>query len=527
MEEILEHPYLKDTELTHPTSLLRDFVSEFEEWAKSGGQRYSLFNDYGAAAAKLTDDLISKPEWRFSTLESTELMEDLPAAIDQQLSSGYISNDHHLPSHLDQVADMTSTKAQEDAFNSYNASEPTSPYLSDSDLTPSGSPKAHENVTHQHETTPVSDADEKKIERGEKQLGRLFDPHHSLYNYSGLNSHQSDLPLRNLTTDSSIADNKGKEVEANVTGTTNSGNIVLIDPTTLKPKRKDRDDRADQEKIDQEIEKEKINREKIMAWEFPTGEAEDIPKDSQPHKERPNTMAWQFPEGGSGNGNGNDIHEEPQTALSSAASDHSSDTFGLAYESDHSAHSDDVDEDPHTASYNPSSSDIDGTSTSRHTLDLDAYGASPDMDAEAGDAKKSRQTLDLDALMGDMGLGSATPAAYSAQESDGGIGSSRDRDAPTANTAANLVGAPPPEDVPATYFDANGNRTSRMPPEAQPPSAESMRHDASEEVDVAELTRLLTDTVEMCDYHIQYYEQLIANMSSDEEDGGDKEDDEE
>ena len=513
MERILEHPYLKHTEKTYPTRSLKGFVSEFEDWAQAGGQRHSLFNNFGAAAAKLTDDIISKPEWRFSTLESTEIMEDLPATVDKQLASDFINNDHHLSSHFDQVADMTSTKAQEDAFNSYNASEPSSPYLSESDLTPGGSPKTHANTTPPTETTSVSATDDNKAVQGQKQLDRLFDPHKSTYKYSGLNEHQSDLPLRNSATESSTATDKGKEVEANVIGTSNSGNIALADAATLKAKRKDRPP--------------------TMAWEFPgepNADVSDASEESQDINDRPFTKGWQFPEEGPGNDT-----DVPQAPLPSGVSENSSSTWDLDFEDNYGSPSDDAYEDPsYAAQYSPPptanysqatrdmtsdsrdsqnvrqtldldafgvdpdmDADYDGANKARQTLDLDAFGAEPDLDADYDGANKARQTLDLDALMSDMELGSSNSASFEAPDDAVGTGSSRGNGTRTpepASYSSDLEDEiPPPASNPPNSTNGNANSVPPMPPRPPhptPPSAAAMAVDASDEVKEAELLRL-------------------------------------
>ena len=428
MEQILDHPYLRGTDIVYPTRSLRGFVRDFENWATAGGQRHSLFNNFGAEAAKKTDDIISKPEWRFSTLESTELMEDLPATIDEQLSSDFINTDHPYSSHLNQVTDMASTQAQEDAFNSYDASEPLSPYLSEAELTPGGSPKAHEALTLPTESTRAPTMTNDNVLRGEKQLGRLFDPRKSHYAYAGLNIQTSDLPLRNSTPDSSATDSKGKEIDANVLGTSNSGNIALADPATLKAKRKDRPP--------------------TMAWEFPTGAPEDVPDDDSA-KQRPTTMGWQFPvaesEEGHEKGHG---HKTSATSSQSSGLDFFNDDYIYggpseeAYEDPYSVHSGT----PQTASYTPNpessrgmSPDFVNRQSTRQTLDLDSL-----MGEGSDDRVKARQTLDLDALMSDMDLSAAGSPTYAAPtvEDD-----AEDEDAARGSTTrASAYAAPSVED---------------------------------------------------------------------------------
>ncbi|KAG9772368.1 Serine/threonine-protein kinase KIC1 [Exophiala dermatitidis] len=67
MKDVLEHPYLKDTEETHPTSILAELVQTYYAWVMSGGQRISLFMPGGAAGASTfepNEDV--DDEWNFS-----------------------------------------------------------------------------------------------------------------------------------------------------------------------------------------------------------------------------------------------------------------------------------------------------------------------------------------------------------------------------------------------------------------------------------------------------------------------------
>ncbi|KAL6715757.1 hypothetical protein ACLMJK_006718 [Lecanora helva] len=378
MEQILDHPYLKGTENAYPTSSLRHFVGEFEDWARAGGQRVSLYAPFGAAAARLPDDIISKPEWRFSTIETTEIMEGINPTIDEALADAYHNQDHTNTSHLDPVADMSSTKAQEDTFNSYVASEPSSPFLSDSEMTPNASPTSQQHPATSNEAATASAADEKRVGHGEKKLGRLFDPHLSQYNYPGLNTQQSDLPLRNSTPDSTATNSKQKEVEANITGTSNSGNIALADPATLKAKRKDRN---------------------TMNWTWPGEPMTEASDDSQEGNSHPSKTVPEVPKIGI---------DKAQASVPSNAIDPASHAGDFE---DLGAPDDEAYEDTRVPQYTTPSN------TARQTLDLDVFGASLDINADNDEAKTMRQTLDLDALMSGMDLGSANSSSFEAPHS--------------------------------------------------------------------------------------------------------------
>lgn len=69
--QIVEHRYIKDTDVTYPTDSVRKLIEYFANWETMGGQRNSLFNAYGATGAG--DSSILSPttdgnsDWNFST----------------------------------------------------------------------------------------------------------------------------------------------------------------------------------------------------------------------------------------------------------------------------------------------------------------------------------------------------------------------------------------------------------------------------------------------------------------------------
>lgn len=70
IEEVQHHPYLLNTENTHPTSSLAMLVKAFRVWESQGGSRKSLFA-VGGAQGPVDSDLAStamaNDEWNFST----------------------------------------------------------------------------------------------------------------------------------------------------------------------------------------------------------------------------------------------------------------------------------------------------------------------------------------------------------------------------------------------------------------------------------------------------------------------------
>ncbi|KAK4698117.1 hypothetical protein P7C71_g86, partial [Lecanoromycetidae sp. Uapishka_2] len=202
MDEILGHPYLQYSEEEYPITLLAELVDRHKSWEAVGGQRASLIQPYGAEAAEYHEIPYSKGEWRFSTIASTESVNGLD--FDSPLSTV------HENLHIDPIADMKSTQAQEDTMNSYFAGEPSEeasePY-SHSPYTPGPSPRSFpegSNSVLEESAAP----DGKRVQRGGNHLGALFDPSTPDYTSPALEKKSlkskqdgsqhgsSDLPLR-------------------------------------------------------------------------------------------------------------------------------------------------------------------------------------------------------------------------------------------------------------------------------------------------------------------------------------------
>ncbi|KAF2154653.1 kinase-like protein, partial [Myriangium duriaei CBS 260.36] len=68
-QQIVEHPYIANTEEEYPTSSLQCLIDRYVQWEYKGGQRMSLFNAMGAAAPQLSsnDQQASEDNWIFST----------------------------------------------------------------------------------------------------------------------------------------------------------------------------------------------------------------------------------------------------------------------------------------------------------------------------------------------------------------------------------------------------------------------------------------------------------------------------
>lgn len=72
MEQVLQHPYIKDSEERHPTTSLAELVKIYYRWEHSGGQRQSLFFNAGAAAVEFPPALDEEDDWNFSTTANFE-----------------------------------------------------------------------------------------------------------------------------------------------------------------------------------------------------------------------------------------------------------------------------------------------------------------------------------------------------------------------------------------------------------------------------------------------------------------------
>lgn len=70
IEEVQHHPYLFNTENTHPTSSLAMLVKAFRVWESQGGSRKSLFalgGAQGPSDSDLSSTAMANDEWNFST----------------------------------------------------------------------------------------------------------------------------------------------------------------------------------------------------------------------------------------------------------------------------------------------------------------------------------------------------------------------------------------------------------------------------------------------------------------------------
>lgn len=74
-DQILQHPYIADTERRFPDTMLIQLVENYYKWEQQGGARISLFNPYGAQAPDpLAPEDVDEDEddWTFSTTDEFE-----------------------------------------------------------------------------------------------------------------------------------------------------------------------------------------------------------------------------------------------------------------------------------------------------------------------------------------------------------------------------------------------------------------------------------------------------------------------
>jgi len=167
-DEILQHPYIADTEKTHPTNSLIALIERYMTWEFKGGQRASLFNPGGAAAPvgadEVEEDSGNDFDWNFS------------------LSEGFNQSFTRRFSHMVQFG---LDGLPQDAPNDSGPLQLEPKKIS-----------VLEQIQREHK--------EKSATRGEKLLDRLFNPDSAPYAMHGAPiappsppNRKSDLPLRN------------------------------------------------------------------------------------------------------------------------------------------------------------------------------------------------------------------------------------------------------------------------------------------------------------------------------------------
>jgi serine/threonine protein kinase len=263
--EILKHPFIADTEQTHPTNSLVALIERYATWEFKGGQRASLFNPGGAAAPvgadEVEEDLDNDFDWNFSLSEG----------FNQSLTSRFSQMMLHGLDGLPQDAPNNSGPPQLETKN-----------LS-----------VLEQIQREHK--------EKSATRGEKLLDRLFNPDSAPYAMHGAPiappsppNRKSDLPLRN-----SVEGNATREstimidLDAEPDYSANPDIFDFGDIDTVKARAKksyaafDDDDEQEEEEDDYQYGQFNDEKRATKDWQFPSrSTAATVPKRA--------TMDWSF-----------------------------------------------------------------------------------------------------------------------------------------------------------------------------------------------------------------------------------------
>ncbi|KAF1989707.1 kinase-like protein [Aulographum hederae CBS 113979] len=242
--QILDHPYIANSSEQHPTEDLAVLVQRYAGWERSGGQRASLFQPFGAELPETLQRAADDDEWNFSTT----LEFDRRFAEDNPLLDPLYSNNNFLSEH---GADQTPTTSGPQEISRFDLF-----------------------------------VEEQRIQRGEKAMQRLFDPNAKPYKYGELERRISDLPLRNMGTGS--AGDRTTMIDLDDVHTT-IPSIDLGSMSTLRAKRFNGfsyDD--DEDEQDLAFSDNRYSKRATKDWTFPMQTA---PPDNPNRR----TQDWTFP----------------------------------------------------------------------------------------------------------------------------------------------------------------------------------------------------------------------------------------
>ncbi|KAK2847631.1 hypothetical protein FQN49_005699 [Arthroderma sp. PD_2] len=296
MGDILKHPYIVDSEQTHPTEGLRELVKIYYQWSQRGGQRISLFNPGGAAAAEMPGEKGPGEDeaWNFST---TEGFEKRFSIID-----------------LDQLsASLAALETEQDPEPTYNSFDQFNIEPEERELT------VDEKVNF-----------DERVKRGAAAMEGIFDEAKPNYKYETKNDFVpveqtrkfTDLPLRTETDRSSVAStfidiNLGvydSSHYASASGTANPP-FQLADADTIRAHRSSsrsyRNSSSAGSESQEDFQQIRGPRPPTMDWKFPTTassiEENDSPVQAdddiaphdveplEPREDKRDTRAWTFP----------------------------------------------------------------------------------------------------------------------------------------------------------------------------------------------------------------------------------------
>lgn len=260
MADILKHSFIAGTEESHPTSSLGELVQMYYQWSQRGGQRISLFNPGGAAAAEFPNQKDTfEGDWNFSTTDGFE----------QRFS---VIN-------LDELA--ASLAELEDQIN------PTTEF------------PERESLDEPRETEMSTDDKanfDERVRRGATAMEGLFDEEKPDYKYETKNDFvpveqrrpQSDLPLRTDTDRSSVMstfidiDIGSFDSSHYAAATTTAQPIQLADADTIKANRSSGRQQRNSNDARSRSSSGGLNDNQDLTFQPQTGP-------------RPPTMDWKFP----------------------------------------------------------------------------------------------------------------------------------------------------------------------------------------------------------------------------------------
>lgn len=259
MSDIMSHSYIVESEEEYPTSSLSELVRIYYQWSQRGGQRISLFNPGGAAAAQLDTGDFSDEDWNFST---TDNFERRFSVLD-----------------LDQLA--ASLAEMEEKIDD---GEPDPTAEQDTEPNPG-------------EMTSDQKANfDERVKRGATAMEGLFDEGKPDYKYETKNDfvpveekQTSDLPLRTVTDRSSVMstfidiDIGSYDSSHYAAGSVSAQPFQLADADTIKANRSSG----------------RQNRTSNEEWSTSSGSEDGDDSDNLTEKRhsgpRPPTMEWKFP----------------------------------------------------------------------------------------------------------------------------------------------------------------------------------------------------------------------------------------
>lgn len=271
-EQILQHPYIADTERTHPTNSLVALIERYTIWEFKGGQRTSLFNPGGAAAPVGADDTGSEPgddneDWNFST----------SASFNQEFGRRY---SHMMLNGLEGLSHDAPAGAGSSSVGNKNLT-------------------VFEQIQKEHK--------EKSATRGEMSLDRLFNPEsvpYAMHAPPTLAPQSppepiSDLPLRNISEGNAMRESTVM-IDLDASPGYSAGpnfNFDFDDVPTLKAKTRrsysddDDDEQPEEEEDDYQYGQFNDDKRATKDWKFPGTSTATTTAATMPKRA---TMDWSF-----------------------------------------------------------------------------------------------------------------------------------------------------------------------------------------------------------------------------------------